>query len=99
MAKQFQNTKGFLVIQCMATEIKRIENGALGLCDNCCLPARQGFLPCVLGHRFFCEKCCSKWMARAVNYAEDKEFEKCVFDEFKSRFVYAGLWEEQNNDR
>lgn len=74
MAKQIQNDKGFLVIQCTAAEIMKIENGALGLCDNCCGPSTYGYLPCVLGHRYYCAKCYAAWIARAVNYPEDQEF-------------------------
>lgn len=94
MAKQIKNDKDFLVIQCTVHELLEIEPGALGICDFCNTVSLSGYIPCVLGHKYYCDKCYKEWIERAVNYPEDRMYEKQIFNEFKQRFKNANLWEE-----
>lgn len=94
MAKQIKNDKNFLVIQCTVHELLEIEPGGLGICDYCDNLSFSGYIPCVLGHKYYCDKCYKEWMGRAVNYPDDRIYEQQIFDEFKQRFKNANLWEE-----
>lgn len=94
MARQIENDKGFLVIQCTVGELMQIEPGTMGICDYCNNADLQGYIPCVLGHKWYCNKCYHEWIQRAVNYPDDKEFEYRVFADFKRRLVNAKLWSE-----
>lgn len=97
MAKQIKNNKNFLVIQCTVYELLKIEPGGLGICDCCGSPSLSGYIPCVLGHRYYCDKCYKEWVERAVNYPDDRVYEQQVFNAFEQRFKNAKLWG-PNND-
>lgn len=95
MAKQIQNDKKFLVISCTTSELMKIEPAALGICDRCNNAALHGYLCCALGHYFYCEDCYNDWVKRATRYSEDIEYEQKVFNQYKTAFEKAGIWEEQ----
>lgn len=94
MAKQTQNEKGFLIIRCTTIELMTIEPAAMGICDSCNGGTLDGYLCCALGHRLYCEKCYTDWLKRAVRYDEDIPYEEKTFNQYKTAFINAGLWEE-----
>lgn len=93
MAYQVKNKKGFLIIRATLAELCAAEPVPQpGICDCCGNATLQGYIIGVLGHRWYCPECYKKWLARAENYPEDKDFELAVFNEYRNRFAAAGIW-------
>lgn len=84
MAKTFQSEKGFLIIE--ASDLEVVSIGGLGFCDSCSKPKSSGYIVSVLGARWYCEKCYEEWHNRAINYPEDHEYEKRVFERYSHVF-------------
>ena len=96
MAYQVDNDKGFLIIRAALAELLAIESGLpAGICDGCARASFQGYIIPVLGHSWYCPECYKKWLARAENYPEDKDFELAVFNEYRNRFAAAGIWNDK----
>lgn len=95
MAHKENNKTGFLIVACKAQELMDIEFGALGICDYCDRFSLEGYLCCVLGHRYYCPHCYKRWVNTAARYPEDTPYETQIFNEWKTRFQNAKLWEEK----
>ncbi|MBR5592855.1 MAG: demethylase [Bacteroidaceae bacterium] len=80
MAKIVENKKGFMVIECTAVETMKF--GGIGICDYCNEADTTGYYIAVL-NCWYCRKCYTEWMERAIFYEEDAPFEKRNFEYYK----------------
>ncbi len=95
MAKQYKNKKNFLVIQLNFEEVLKIwgQYGGVGICDRCNKIEKKGYYVACL-NEYFCESCFKQWLKSAVNYEEDRPFEKRYYKDTVSILARAGLWEQ-----
>lgn len=98
MAYLVKNDKGFLIFKCRTTELMTLERGVMGICDCCNRATLDGYICCVLGHRYYCEDCYKRWLANAEHYEEDAPYETSVYAYYHSGFVRNELWEDNDKD-
>lgn len=84
MAKNIDNSKGFLVIEVSTPELFA-KSGGYGICDYCNTPAEKGYYIAAL-NRWYCPKCYAEFCNRAKHYQEDSATEKRNYE------VYAKLF-------
>ncbi len=84
MATAITTDKGFLVIEASQLEVVKI--GGLGICDACNKASSSGNIISVLAGRWYCPECFNEWHSSAINYEEDREYEKRIFEKFKQTF-------------
>lgn len=59
--------------------------GGYGICDDCNTPVSEGYFVTVL-NSWFCPECYEQWLKTAINYEEDREFEKGNFKRYSDFF-------------
>lgn len=82
MAEIVKNNKGFKIIKLSFEEIQQIFKG-FGICDCCSDFDKINeilYLIPVLNNRSYCEGCYQKWIEKAENYVEDRDFEQRLFE-------------------
>lgn len=84
MAEAITTDKGFLVVKTSQTEI--VEIGGVGICDACNKASYTGNIISVLAGRWYCPECFEKWHSGAINYEEDRDYEKTTFQKFSKMF-------------
>lgn len=95
MAKQYKNKKDFLIIQMNHEEAVKIwgEYGGVGICEHCNQVKAKGYyIACM--NDYFCEACFKEWLKDAVNYKEDRSYEKRWYNKTVSDLKKARLWEQ-----
>lgn len=80
MANVVESDKNFLVIETSNIEVIRL--GGFGICDACAKASDKGYIIPVLAGRWYCPKCYEEWHKGAINYEEDRDYEKMVFDKY-----------------
>ncbi|EAH7099663.1 TPA: hypothetical protein R8V35_001823 [Campylobacter jejuni] len=86
---EIDNNKEFKILKLNKQEILKI--GGYGICDSCNKTlSNDGFMICVL-FSCYCEKCYQKWYKVAINHKEDREIEKDVYENIKSKIINAEL--------
>lgn len=98
MAHLVKNDKGFLVVKCRTVELMTLERGVMSICDYCNRATLDGYICCVLGHRYYCEDCYKRWLEKAEHYEEDIPYETGVYAYYHSGFVRNELWEDNDKD-
>lgn len=95
MAKQYKNKKDFLIIQMNLGEVLTIwgQYGGTGVCDHCNKVGHKGYFVACL-NQYLCESCFKEWYKEAVNYEEDRAYEKKWYNKTVSDLTHAGLWEQ-----
>ena len=85
--KEFQNNKGFLILEISRQEMldKLEQYGCLGICDLCGNPTDKGLYVAVL-NQWFCPDCFYEWYIRAERYEEDIPFEERNYEYYKKLF-------------
>lgn len=81
MAKIVPSDKGFLILEVSNIEAVSILGG-LGICDACNNASNKGNLISVLAGRWYCPECYQRWHGEAINYEEDRAYEKSTFDKY-----------------
>ena len=97
MAHLVKNDKGFLVVKCRTAELMTLERGVMGVCDYCNKATLDGYICCVLGHRYYCEDCYKRWLEKAEHYEEDIPYETSIYAYYHSGFVRNELWEDKKD--
>lgn len=85
MIKEFENSKGFLILEVSRERmVERLEKyGCLGICDTClCIP-EVGYYVAVL-NIWFCKECFDDWYSYAVRYQEDIPIERKNYECYKA---------------
>ncbi|EAW7473419.1 hypothetical protein F7539_02165 [Campylobacter jejuni] len=86
---EIDNNKEFKILKLNKQEILKI--GGYGICDSCNKTlSNDGFMICVL-FSCYCEKCYQEWYKVAINHEEDREIEKDVYENIKSKIINAEL--------
>ncbi|EAI3389517.1 hypothetical protein PJO00_001732 [Campylobacter coli] len=82
---EIDNNKEFKILRLNKQEILKI--GGYGICDSCNRRlSNDGYMICVL-YSCYCEKCYKEWYKVAINHKEDKEIEKDVYENIKSKIT------------
>lgn len=93
MAEVLKSDKGFLLIHTSRAEVIEVANG-LGICDRCARPKEEGYIVCVLAARWYCPECYEAWHKKAVNFKEDREYERIIFYRYRTAFSLPDLNEQ-----
>ncbi len=80
MAKIVENKKKFIVFETSLDEC--LSWGGIGVCDHCNKKASTGYLVAVLNH-WVCKECYDNWLINAINYPEDRPYEKKTAERYK----------------
>ncbi|EOH0416918.1 hypothetical protein ACTK2J_001821 [Campylobacter jejuni] len=82
---EMDNNKEFKILRLNKQEILKI--GGYGICDSCNRRlSNDGYMICVL-YSCYCEKCYKEWYKVAINHKEDREIEKDVYENIKSKIT------------
>lgn len=82
MYKDYKNTKGFLILEISRKNILKANPYNEGICDSCNDKPITGYYIACLA-RWYCKTCLNEWYTRAINYPEDKAFEKLKYLQMK----------------
>lgn len=85
--KEFQNNKGFLILEVSRQEMldKLGQYGCLGICDFCGKPTDKGLYVAVI-NQWMCPDCFFEWYIRAERYKEDIPTEERNYEFYKKTF-------------
>lgn len=84
MAEAYKTDKEFLIIKTSNVEVVGL--GGVGICDACNIASHTGYIISVLAGRWYCPECYEKWHLTAINYEEDRAYEKATFEKFLKTF-------------
>ena len=95
MAKQYKNKKNFLIIQMNRKEVLEVwgKYGGIGVCDRCNKISDRGYFVACLND-YLCESCFKEWLKDAINYKEDRSYEKKWYNQTVSDLKKIGSWEQ-----